>query len=110
MANLEEFIRSEEKKYLKDLLDRALKACTDHNETTKRLAIHIQQLWNEIDLLKMKESHDLKDELDQTKDKLNFLETKLSDCEAEMKKRGEVDDAQFQKDIANTFKLERTDN
>ena len=79
---------SEEKKYLKDLLDRALKACTDHNERI----------------------YDLKDELDQTKDKLNFLETKLSDCETEMKKRGEVDDAQFQKDIANTFKLERTDN
>ena len=100
---------SEEKKYLKDLLDRALKACTDHNETTKRLAIHIQQLWNEIDL-KNERIYDLKDELDQTKDKLNFLETKLSDCETEMKKRGEVDDAQFQKDIANTFKLERTDN
>ena len=100
---------SEEKKYLKDLLDRALKACTDHNETTKRLAIHIQQLWNEIDL-KNDRIYDLKDELDQTKDKPNFLETKLSDCETEMKKRGEVDDAQFQKDIANTFKLERTDN
>ena len=100
---------SEEKKYLKDLLDRALKACTDHNETTKRLAIHIQQLWNEIDL-KNERIYDLKDELDQAKDKANFLETKLSACEAEMKKREDVNDAQFQKDIANTFKLERTDN
>ena len=93
---------SEEKKYLKQLLDQAMKTYSDHNETVKRLTIHIENLWTEIDL-KNERIYDLKYELDQAKDK-------LTNCEFEMRKRSEVSDAQFQKDLANTFKTERTDN
>jgi acyl-homoserine lactone acylase PvdQ len=56
----------------------------------------------EIDL-KNERIYDLKYELDQAKDK-------LSNCEFEMKKRNEVSDAQFQKNLADTFNTERTDN
>ena len=41
---------SEEKKYLKQLLDQAMKTYSDHNETVKRLTLHIENLWTEIDL------------------------------------------------------------
>ena len=93
---------SEEKKYLKQLLDQAMKTYSDHNETVKRLTLHIENLWTEIDL-KNERIYDLKYELDQAKDK-------LSNCEFEMKKRNEFSDAQFQKNLADTFKTERTDN
>ena len=70
---------SEEKKYLKQLLDQAMKTYSDHNETVKRLTIHIENLWTEIDL-KNERIYDLKYELDQAKDK-------LTNCEFEMRKR-----------------------
>ena len=39
---------SEEKKYLKQLLDQAMKTYSDHNETVKRLTLHIENLWTEM--------------------------------------------------------------
>ena len=93
---------SGEKKYLKTVLDQAMKTYSDHNDTVKRLTIHIENLWTEIDL-KNERIYDLKYELDQEKEK-------LKECQGALTEQVDVNTAQLQKHVIKKYTRNRTDN